>query len=850
MAKSATKAIASGEKKTRAPRKAKAPLTTRENLSALIGSARKILRKDKGLNGDVDRLPLLTWVMFLKFLDDLEAVHEEEAELDGKRYQPIIEAPYRWRDWAARDDGITGDELLAFISQEAAIRVDGTVGKGLFAYLRGLAGDGEKGSQREVIANVFKGVQNRMVSGYLLRDIINKINGIHFSASEEIHTLSHLYESMLREMRDAAGDSGEFYTPRPVVRFMVQVTDPRLGETVLDPACGTGGFLVEAYDHIAPQVSTPDQRRVLQQNTLFGQEAKPLPYMLVQMNLLLHGLEAPQIAYGNTLERRVNEIGHSERVDVILTNPPFGGEEEAGIKANFPPNMQTAETALLFLQYIMRKLRVAGAPVPGGKPADRGGRAAVVVPNGTLFGDGISAVIKEEMLKEFKLHTIVRLPQGVFAPYTDIPANLLFFERGGPTDTIWYYELPLPEGRKKYSKTAPLQFEEFAPALAWWNTREEGPQAWKVDFAAKRAAAVEAATPHWQRAESERNAAIALGKPIRESEQAVQAAANGQKAELQDRLKALKSEQQAHEQAAKSAQAEGDALYWPIYNLDIKNPSAGRSLEDVAPSVVIERIFKHEDQIARLFTSNDINLSPRNEDESNLLRLRSLANKVQVIKASLEAIENDGDLLLAVSFRDAIANAPLRPMSEVAPLVRREVAIDLEANYTELGVRSFYKGTFHRRTVAGSDFTWQKMFQVEEGDLIFSNIMAWEQGIALAKPEDHGCVGNHRMLTCVADPAKAVPGFLAYYFMTDEGFAKVYAASPGTAARNRTLVAANLEAIEVPVPPLPIQQSFSRLQAEVAALKAQHASLRTANAALLPATLERVFDGDIPGEHE
>jgi type I restriction enzyme M protein len=188
--------------------------------------------------------------------------------------------------------------------------------------------------------------------------------------------------------------------------------------------------------------------------------------MLAQMNLLLHGLEAPQIAYGNTLERRVNEIGHSERVDVILTNPPFGGEEEAGIKANFPPNMQTAETALLFLQYIMRKLRVAGAPSPAwqeGRSA-RGGRAAVVVPNGTLFGDGISAVIKEEMLKEFRLHTIVRLPQGVFAPYTDIPANLLFFERGGPTDTIWYYELPLPEGRKKYSKTAPLQFEEFAPA--------------------------------------------------------------------------------------------------------------------------------------------------------------------------------------------------------------------------------------------------------------------------------------------------------------------------------------------------------------------------------------------------
>ncbi len=599
-AATAITADATAEKKPRAGRKAKALLTTRENLSALIGTARQILRKDKGLNGDVDRLPLLTWVMFLKFLDDLEVVHEQEAELDGKRYQPIIEAPYRWRDWAAREDGLTGDELLAFINQDETHRADGSRGAGLFAHLRALAGSGEKGSQREVIANVFKGVQNRMVSGYLLRDIINKINGIHFSSSEEIHTLSHLYESMLREMRDAAGDSGEFYTPRPVVRFMVQVTDPRLGETVLDPACGTGGFLVEAYDHLAPQVAMPEQRRTLQRDTLYGQEAKPLPYMLAQMNLLLHGLEAPQIAYGNTLDRRVNEIGHSERVDVILTNPPFGGEEEVGIKANFPPNMQTAETALLFLQYIMRKLRVAGAPVPRGRPAALGGRAAVVVPNGTLFGDGISAVIKEELLKEFRLHTIVRLPQGVFAPYTDIPANLLFFERGGPTDTIWYYELPLPEGRKKYSKTAPLQFEEFAPALAWWNAREEGPQAWKVDFAAKRAAAVDAATPHWQRAEAERNAALALGKPIRELEQAAQAAANNGKAALQERLRTLKAEQQAHEQAAKSAQAEGEALYWPIYNLDLKNPHARAGLEHADPKDLIASMRSHEAEVMRL----------------------------------------------------------------------------------------------------------------------------------------------------------------------------------------------------------------------------------------------------------
>jgi len=433
-----------------------------------------------------------------------------------------------------------------------------------------------------------------MVSGYLLRDILNKINGIHFSASEEIHTLSHLYESMLREMRDAAGDAGEFYTPRPVVRFMVQVSDPRLGETVLDPACGTGGFLVEAHDHIAPQVTNTDQRQILQGTTLHGQEAKPLPYMLAQMNLLLHGLEAPQIVYGNTLDRRINEIGHSERVDIILTNPPFGGEEEAGIKANFPPNMQTAETTLLFLQYIMRKLRVAGFG------AERNGRAAVVVPNGALFGDGVCAVIKEELLKEFRLHTIVRLPPGVFAPYTDIQANLMFFERGGPTETIWYYELPLPAGRKKYSKTAPIQFDEFDPALAWWTAREEGPQAWRVDFAGKRAIAVEAATPHWQKAETERTAALGLSKFIRELEQDIAATNNGKKAALQEQLRSIKSKQQVHEQAAKAAQAEGDALYWPIYNLDLKNPSAKAGLEHADPKDLIASMRSHEVEVMRL----------------------------------------------------------------------------------------------------------------------------------------------------------------------------------------------------------------------------------------------------------
>jgi type I restriction enzyme M protein len=477
------------------------PPTTAQSLGALLKSARDIMRKDKGLNGDLDRLPLLTWIMFLKFLDDLEFQREDEAKLAGKKFKPAIEAPYRWRDWANKPDGITGDELLAFINNEEATLPNGRKGAGLFRHLRTLTSSDSAGvadTRRDVIATVFKGVDNRMKSGYLLRDVVNKIAGIHFTSSDELHTLGALYESMLREMRDAAGDSGEFYTPRAVVRLMVAVTDPRLGEKVLDPASGTGGFLVEAFSHLSKQVKTVADRKVLQDTSLYGCEPKPLPYLLCQMNLLLHGLDAPQIDPGNALRHKLTDIGERDRVDVILTNPPFGGEEERGIQGNFPEDKQSAETALLFLQLIMRKLRKHSTTLlspslssirNGGEGARRAGeevryaRAAVVVPNGTLFGDGVCARIKEELLKEFNLHTIVRLPNGVFAPYTSIPTNLLFFDRSGPTRDVWYYEQPLPEGRKNYTKTAPIQFEEFAGLIKWWGKRKETDNAWKVPAA-------------------------------------------------------------------------------------------------------------------------------------------------------------------------------------------------------------------------------------------------------------------------------------------------------------------------------------------------------------------------------
>lgn len=452
-------------------RKKAAPkqLTTAQRLDSIIKSARKIMRKDKGLNGDLDRLPMLTWIMFLKFLDDMERIEEGRAELAGEDYRSIVEAPYRWRDWAADADGITGPDLLSFLVSEVTERPDGTRGAGLFAYLRALRGDNGRRERRDVIATVFQGFANRMESGYLLRDVVNLIDGIHFDSSEEVHTLGRLYETLLREMRDAAGDSGEFYTPRPLVRFMVEVIDPKVGETILDPACGTGGFLTESFLHLERQADTVEKRRILQEDSFFGGEAKSLPFLLSQLNLLLHGLNAPRIDPGNALRFRLAEIGEDQRVNVILTNPPFGGEEEAGILNNFPEDRRTAETALLFLQLIMRRLKRAGR-----------GRAAVVVPNGTLFGDGIAARIKADLLERFNLHTVVRLPPGVFEPYTDIATNILFFDTSGSTGDIWFYEQPDPEGRKKYSKTAPMLYEEFTGCLDWWHDRHESDRAWKV----------------------------------------------------------------------------------------------------------------------------------------------------------------------------------------------------------------------------------------------------------------------------------------------------------------------------------------------------------------------------------
>jgi len=426
--------------------------TTRTQLSSITKSARDIMRKDAGLNGDLDRLPQLSWILFLKCYDDLELRRETLAALGSKPYQAVIPAPYRWRDWASDPDkGLTGPDLLNYVNND------------LLPALRELKGNDE----RLTVAMLFAETYNRMLSGYLLRDVVNLVQQVNFQSQDEIFTLSHLYESMLKEMRDAAGDSGEFYTPRPVVKLIVDRITPKLGEKILDPACGTGGFLVEAYEYLKPQRQSAEDQLRLQSETMYGIEKKPLPFLLGTMNLLLHGIETPNVRRDNALSNPLHEIGERQRYDVIMTNPPFGGEEESGIQLNFPEATRASETALLFLQFLMRSL----------KP---GGRCGMVVPNGTLFGDGVSARIKEQLLRNFNLHTIVRLPNGVFAPYTGIQTNLLFFDRTAPTQEIWYYEQPLPPDRKNYTKTRPLTFEEFAPLIVWWDQREENERAWRV----------------------------------------------------------------------------------------------------------------------------------------------------------------------------------------------------------------------------------------------------------------------------------------------------------------------------------------------------------------------------------
>ena len=407
-------------------------------MSALIKSLEDIMRKDAGLNGDAQYIEQITWLLFLKAFDAKEMEWEFRPE-----YKGVLPEGLRWRDWAADKEGITGDALISFVDK-------------LFTTLKRL--DTSDGDMRKyVVRNVFEDINSYMKSGIYLRQLINRINEkVDFIDATQKHTFNDLYEGMLKDLQ-SAGRAGEFYTPRPVTNFIVEMIDPKLGETVLDPACGTGGFLTSTIAHIGAVNTTEELQKL--QTSINGWEKKPLPYLLAMTNLILHDIEVPRLTHQNSLNRPLSDYSSKDRVDVIVTNPPFGGAEDAGVKTNFPEKYQTSETADLFMALVMNLLKDHG-------------RCGVVLPDGFMYGDGVKATIKQDLLKEYGLHTIIRLPK-VFKPYAEVNTNLLFFQKGITSEGVWFYRLDLPEGVKNFTKTRPMQDKHLDPVREWWKNKHE-----------------------------------------------------------------------------------------------------------------------------------------------------------------------------------------------------------------------------------------------------------------------------------------------------------------------------------------------------------------------------------------
>jgi len=430
-----------------------------QSLRSIIKSSRDLMRKDEGLSSDVERLPQFSWMLFLKCFHD----HEVKREKKSKKYQRILPNNLRWEHWTDKKN-IPDSKFISFVNEQ------------LFPKLADLNGNGNS-SQKQHIASMFKGFKNSVQSPSILRQIIEKIDTLSFASSDDIHIMAKMYEDMLIEMKDASGQNGEFYTPRPVIRFIVNIVKPSLKkkETILDPASGTGGFLSESLDFMRKHAKTTAEKKLLYEKTLFGIEKKPLPYLLGMMNLILHEIEDPNILKRNTLANPFSDITEKERFDVIMTNPPFGGQEENTIAKNLPEGMQTTDTALAFLLFIMESLK-------------KNGRCGVILPNGPLFAGGVSAKIKEKILKEFNLHTIIRLPETVFEPYTTIATNILFFDKTKPTKDIWYYQMKVDERLRgatraknpKYTKSNPIAYEDFAEIEKWFKNKTANENAWKV----------------------------------------------------------------------------------------------------------------------------------------------------------------------------------------------------------------------------------------------------------------------------------------------------------------------------------------------------------------------------------
>lgn len=424
------------------------------NLSGFIKSIQQIMWQDTGLNGDAQRIEQLGWMLFLKIFSD----KDQELEIMNENYRSPIPKEYRWitekGNWAGDDEGITGDELLNFVENKlfpALRNIDLTIGNG-----RAL-----------IVREVFEGNHNYMKSGINIRKVLNKLNELDFNIARERHAFGEIYEGILKDLQ-SAGKSGEYYTPRAITHFITDIINPKIGEKILDPSCGTGGYLTAAIEHLKKQAQNVEERVSIREN-IMGWEYKPLPYLLATTNLILHDIEVPKIKFRDSLDQPLSSYRERDRVDVILANPPFGGIVANNNENNFPRNFRTKESADLFLVLMIHLLK-------------QGGRAGIVLPDGSLTGEGIKQRVREKLLTECNLHTIVRLPNSVFKPYATVATNLLFFDKGKSTKEVWYYEHRLPEGQKSYNKTRPLQMQELDPIKTWWDNREENDVAWKVDI--------------------------------------------------------------------------------------------------------------------------------------------------------------------------------------------------------------------------------------------------------------------------------------------------------------------------------------------------------------------------------
>lgn len=422
------------------------------NISSILKSIQTIMWQDTGLNGDAQRIEQLGWMLFLKIFSD----KDKELELLDDNYTSPIPDLFHWvkakGNWAGDDEGMTGDELLEFVDRQ------------LFPALRNI--DVSTGNRRALIVReVFEGNNNYMKSGINIRKVLNKLNEMDFNIAKDRHAFGELYESILKGLQ-SAGKSGEFYTPRAITSFITEMINPQLGEKILDPACGTGGYLTCAIEHLKLQANSVEESKSIGEN-IIGWEYKPLPYLLATTNLILHDMEVPNIRFGDALDQPLSNFTEKHRVNAILANPPFGGIVANNNENNFPQNFRTKESADLFLILMIHLLK-------------QGGRAGIVLPDGSLTGDGVKQRVRQKLLEDCNLHTIIRLPNSVFQPYATVATNLLFFTKGTPTKEVWYYEHKLPEGQKAYNKTKPIQAKEFDPIKTWWTDRKESDIAWKV----------------------------------------------------------------------------------------------------------------------------------------------------------------------------------------------------------------------------------------------------------------------------------------------------------------------------------------------------------------------------------